>query len=380
MSEVDHWLLERRATTNELNKMFEHMDVDSERIEASDAPGTTREGNITSDSHDPMDVDTNDYSGPLDINHSGPMDIDTDGSCDRIAEPPVAFSEASSRLEPNGSKPWPPRKPERTTPSTILQNRRDKPIAGNATTHSLIRRAPKRLDAEASRMKQTAHVLSVYHKLMGANPLQSFNKNCESVLVDWNRLKSETAIPDATSSSDSRIVHAFKAIDNVICGIRGSTLLRRLAYVRLMQLFTFVENLVRFERESGRVKRGRCCRDASVALDVYISAQEGTLSPSEIRQQVKQRKRVGKKWTDLSKPSPLLVLIYSGAADSIVCVFISLPRSVDADAGVLERTLRGPTLRPCDWHRSRLWRSVRARFFRVYTHLISSATQFALPS
>ncbi|KAL6406016.1 hypothetical protein AUP68_10574 [Ilyonectria robusta] len=74
-------------------------------------------------------------------------------------------------------------------------------------------------------------------------------------MAEWNSLKSETALPNVTSSSDPRIIHAFKVVDNVICGRQSSALLRRLAYVQLMRLFTFLEDIIGFEREMGQVVR-----------------------------------------------------------------------------------------------------------------------------
>ncbi|PNP58756.1 hypothetical protein FNYG_15034 [Fusarium nygamai] len=138
------------------------------------------------------------------------------------------------------------------------------------------------------------------------------------VITDWDLLKSKTNIQNVSSSSDPRIIRSFKVIDDVLCGGQSSTLLRRLAYVRLMDLFSFLEGLISFERMSGRVIRERYYRDASIAIDIYMSAQEDTADPNGLRRQLRERRRVGKCWKDLSKPSPLLVLMYSEAAERIM--------------------------------------------------------------
>lgn len=251
-----------------------------------------------------------------------PVRLDSYNPRSRTAEAPVALSEALTRLSPNDLEPWHPRKLERTISRTIHQNWRDTSVVGKATLHHPIRRAPKRSDAEALRTKQKAHAVWVCHELMGTDPLQSLTKNYENIMADWTSLKNETAIPNNASSSHPRIIHAFKAVDSVICGRQGSTLLRRLAYVQLMRLFAFLQDIIRFERETGRVVRGRYCRDASVALDIYMSAQEGTSNPDDLRRQLKERKRAGRSWKILSKPSPLFVLLYSDAAESIMYVHI----------------------------------------------------------
>ncbi|CVL00273.1 uncharacterized protein FMAN_09779 [Fusarium mangiferae] len=158
----------------------------------------------------------------------------------------------------------------------------------------------------------------ICHKLLGVEPLQTFNGNHKKVIADWNLLKSKTDMPNLDSSSDPRIIESFKVIDLVLSGKEGSTLLRRLAYVRLMDLFSFVEGVVRKERQSRRVIRERYYRDASIALDIYMSAQEDTSNPDRVRKQLLERKRIGRSWKEVSRKSPLLVLMYSEAAESVL--------------------------------------------------------------
>lgn len=176
----------------------------------------------------------------------------------------------------------------------------------------------KWLDFESLCAKQEASVVQLQNKLLGTDPLRTFAINCEKVMADWNSLKSKTALPNIASSSDPRILQAFRAVDNIICGRQGSTLLRRLAYVQLMRLFTFLECIISFERKTGRVTRGRYQRDASIALDIYTSAQENRFNSNYLRRELQERKRAGRSWKDLSKPSPLLVLMYSEATEAIM--------------------------------------------------------------
>jgi hypothetical protein len=64
--------------------------------------------------------------------------------------------------------------------------------------------------------------------------------------------------------------------------------------------------------------RERYYTNASIALDIYMTAQEDLSNPDVLRQELQERTQVGKWWKTLSKPSPLLVLMYSEAADSIM--------------------------------------------------------------
>ncbi|KAH6869636.1 hypothetical protein B0T10DRAFT_418283 [Thelonectria olida] len=247
-----------------------------------------------------------------------PLRLDSDNPCDETAEAPIALSEALSRLLLNDIEPWHPRKLETPSSSAINHSWRGRSVVGGAPIYRPIRRARKWSEVEALRTRQKARAIRVYHKLLGADPLHTFAKNCEKVMADWSSLKSETALPNIASSSDLRIIHAFKAVDSVICGRKGSTLLRRLAYIQLMRLFAFLEDVIRFERKTGQVVWGRYSRGASVALDIYMSAQEDASNPDNLRRQLKERKRAGRSWEDLSKPSPLLVLMYSEAAESVM--------------------------------------------------------------
>lgn len=251
-------------------------------------------------------------------NDGDPMQLDSDKPCDKIAEAPIALSEALSSHPLNDIEPWHPRRLERPSSRETHRSWRGIFVVGGVGAHRPNGRARRWLDVEALRAKQKSHIIRLYHKLLGTDPLHSFAKNCEKVMADWNSLKSETALLNIASSSDPRIIQAFKVVDNVICGRQGSTLLRRLAYVQLMRLFTFLEDIIGFERETGRVMRGRYYRDASVALDIYMSAQEDTSNPDDLRRELRERKRAGRSWKDLSKPSPLLVLMYSEAAESVM--------------------------------------------------------------
>lgn len=185
-------------------------------------------------------------------------------------------------------------------------------------------RPPKRIskwqakDLEASRQRQKARATLLCDKLLGGDPLGMLSRNYQATIADWNTLVAETTPPGNVSSSSPRITHAFRAIDSIICGQQGSYLLRRLAYVQLMRLFDLLEDTIRLERETGQVIRGRYYRDSSVALDIYMSAQEDARDQCYLRRQLNERKRTGRSWRDLSKPSPLLVLMYPEAADRIM--------------------------------------------------------------
>lgn len=109
-------------------------------------------------------------------------------------------------------------------------------------------------------------------------------------------------------------------MDEVIVRRRGTFLLRRLAFVQLIRVFRSVEASIASDRKEGRSRRKPRYRDASVAIDIYLSAQDGDQGNRATRQDLLERKRAGKSWFELSGPCPLLVLVYSEAAEPIVSV------------------------------------------------------------
>ncbi|KAF5675917.1 hypothetical protein FDENT_9634 [Fusarium denticulatum] len=191
-----------------------------------------------------------------------------------------------------------------------LQQAPNKPSEVNRKVQTLV-------DINVFRKMYHARVARLQRKLLDAEPLQTLSRNCEKVMADWNLLKSDTTF-QVESSSDPRIVHSFKVIDLALCGKQGSSLLRRLAFIRLVELISFLELVISSERDSGRMVRDRSYSNASIALDIYMGAQEDNSNPDDLRRQVKERKRVATMWKSLSEPSPLLVLMYSDAAETIV--------------------------------------------------------------
>ncbi|KAK2684889.1 hypothetical protein QWA68_016356 [Fusarium oxysporum] len=249
------------------------------------------------------------------VDNGDSMQLDSDNPLVEKTETLTTVTGTLSRLSLHDSKPWRQRRLKRPKSQAIHRAWRVRPVTDEKHPN---RRTRILLEVDAFRKKQKTRVARLSHKLLGAAPLQTFKRNYEEIISDWDLLKSKTNIQNVSSSSDPRIIRSFKVIDDVLCGGQSSTLLRRLAYVRLMDLFSFLEGLISFERMSGRVIRERYYRDASIAIDIYMSAQEDTADPNGLRRQLRERRRVGKCWKDLSKPSPLLVLMYSEAAEPIM--------------------------------------------------------------
>ncbi|KAI3333798.1 hypothetical protein F4824DRAFT_512943 [Ustulina deusta] len=171
--------------------------------------------------------------------------------------------------------------------------------------------------------RKLARVTSLSKRLIGYDPIGTFADNCEKTLPDWIGLLRKATLPNDITSEDPRIITAFKAVDNVICG-QGTDLLQRLANVQLMRLFGSLKDIIKSDRDNGRIHREPYYRDANVAMDIYLSAQETQSNTKQLRLKLKQgRKRFSKRWSDLATASPLFVLVYSDAAEAIVYVAVT---------------------------------------------------------
>ena len=185
-----------------------------------------------------------------------------------------------------------------------------------------IRRSECQFKKTAVYERKLAQVTFISERLIGQDPIRTFADNCEKTLLDWIALLRKTSLPDGITSNDPRIIDAFKAVDNVICG-QGTALLQRLANVQLIRLFDAVKGIIKSDRDNRRIYREPYYRDDNIAMDLYLSAQETQSNMKGLRLKLKHgRKRFSKRWSDLATSSPLFVLVYSGAAEAIVYVLL----------------------------------------------------------
>jgi len=153
-------------------------------------------------------------------------------------------------------------------------------------------------------------------RLLGEHPINTFTQNCDTTIIDWTFLLRQTAVTNHHVTSDSCLTTAFKVVDLIITGKAGTKLLRRLAYIRLIQLFNDLEACIRSERHNLQ-RHALQKRVATVAIDAYMNAQDGVPGPN-VRQMLRERKRIGKRWVQLAGPFPLFALIYSDEAETVV--------------------------------------------------------------
>lgn len=180
-----------------------------------------------------------------------------------------------------------------------------------------------RIKKNAMHKKKLARVTFLSNRLIGHNPIETFADNCEKILPDWIALLRKATLPNGITSEDPRIITAFQAVDNVICG-QGTHLLQRLANVQLMRLFGSLGEIIKSDKDNGRMHREPYYRDATIAMDIYLSIQKTRSNTRDLRLKLKEgRKRFSKRWSNMAAPSPLFVLVYSDAAETIVYVAVT---------------------------------------------------------
>ncbi|KAL2173984.1 uncharacterized protein P884DRAFT_188255, partial [Thermothelomyces heterothallicus CBS 202.75] len=130
---------------------------------------------------------------------------------------------------------------------------------------------------------------------------------------NWTLILKKTTIPDNVASSDPCIINSFQLLDKARTD--EDNILSRLAYIRLADVFDSLEKIVASDQRNEQLPARRPgYSNASVAIDIYIQAQEQV---SLSRDEVKQRKRVARRWRTLAGPSPIFVIIYSKAAEGL---------------------------------------------------------------
>jgi len=154
--------------------------------------------------------------------------------------------------------------------------------------------------------------------LVRQNAVSFYSENSRAARAYWESLLEQTTISTQTSCFDPAVVSSFRVLNGFMMSKARPSYTSRLAHVQLIYFFDAVEEKVNSARQHGFVHRAAGYRNASIALDIYMSAQDGVADPAIRRRQLLERKRAGRRWKELAGPSPLFLLVYSDAAERIV--------------------------------------------------------------
>jgi hypothetical protein len=155
-----------------------------------------------------------------------------------------------------------------------------------------------------------------YSRLVRQDAIPYFTNNWERVLEHWINMQKFTALPDNISSSDPRVISAFRELDGFISGVNGDRILKRLACIQLLRVFERLEDIISSESSYGTLQRQSGRGNASIAIDIFKSALQRPIQ----KYYVAELKRTARGLRELAGPSPFFLVIYSGIAEAVLWV------------------------------------------------------------
>jgi hypothetical protein len=147
--------------------------------------------------------------------------------------------------------------------------------------------------------------------------LAFFADHCEMALTSWTSLLEKIEVPAGTMSTDPGFVAAFREIDRLIGSADITRILPRLAYMQLLVLFETLESAVRSDHIQGRLKLRRGQGVSSVAMDIYVSAQEAPITRDELL----ERTRLARRLREFALEGPFFLIVYTNVLETITYVW-----------------------------------------------------------
>jgi hypothetical protein len=122
------------------------------------------------------------------------------------------------------------------------------------------------------------------------------------------------------NSIEESVIAAFDTVQNLVNGKHIYRLLLRFAYIHLVRVIDIYRAAAAKDRVEGQVSRGVGQRDITVAIDMYLAAKKKDSKGGLSRAKLLDYCRRGKRWSFITRPSPISVFIFSPAADTIMYV------------------------------------------------------------
>ncbi|KAH8754791.1 hypothetical protein F5883DRAFT_431137 [Diaporthe sp. PMI_573] len=152
--------------------------------------------------------------------------------------------------------------------------------------------------------------------LMRQNIREFFKDNYENIFRTWVSLLKETTLSYDASSSDERVVKAFRAINNVFENPNTPYLFLRLAFVRFNNMVKTLHIITNNDRRYGRIHTAVGHRNTSIAVDICLASQQKSLTRKEVLRRIRRSKR----WACLIGSSPLALVTCSEEAEKMMYV------------------------------------------------------------
>ncbi|CAH0019565.1 unnamed protein product [Clonostachys rhizophaga] len=192
--------------------------------------------------------------------------------------------------------------------------RRKRALGKAARTRSKYKQLSMRHLARAySEERSPELVKEISCRLIRRHPLKFFVKHCEIALLEWLSILRATMLPENITSSDPRVVTAFKYLDNILYGQANSILVRRLAAIQMLYLLETVKQIVSSDYRQGRVQLKRGYGVSSIVMKIYMSAQDQLMTMGVLY----ERTRFARRLRELAVEPPFFLILYSNAAESL---------------------------------------------------------------
>lgn len=162
-----------------------------------------------------------------------------------------------------------------------------------------------------------AEIDPVASGLITGDSIPFFLNNFQLIFDIWISFLTTKA---SVRSVNHAVVAAFDVLDDLVRDYRDTRFLLRFAYVQLAEAIDALEKVVSTDRLAGHVHGGAGYRDESAYIDVYLTAKGKPLNNLKKRNELSERRRIGRRWREITNLSLLLLAVYSDDAESIVYV------------------------------------------------------------
>jgi hypothetical protein len=116
-------------------------------------------------------------------------------------------------------------------------------------------------------------------------------------------------------------IYVFRQIDSYIDEKHTAPNLQRIGYIGLAILMEDLKQAISVNRRRGNIESKPGHRNASLALDLYLAAQDSKANTALAKKQLNRRLEVSRRWLALSIRCPLLAVVYSEKAEKVMYVY-----------------------------------------------------------
>ncbi|KAJ9414897.1 hypothetical protein QL093DRAFT_2105438 [Fusarium oxysporum] len=154
--------------------------------------------------------------------------------------------------------------------------------------------------------------------VMRPDALHVFANNMEKVYEFWKMLHTMTSIPNDTPDTNAFILKAFQFIQNTMVRQDLPPQLCRLVHVALTNMTARFGRAIAVNRKRGRVRSRSGYRNAAIVMDLFLEAHGFIADRVHAKKQLNRRMQTSRWWTHLASGCPLLLVVYSDAAESLI--------------------------------------------------------------